>query len=209
MTFYKDKSYAGYYDGGRRLYNELLFWENGQRIIFSDKSVFEGRLEAVELRKDPKLEKEFEIIGRVKDNRESDISYYVNLTGLDTFGEEIYIVNYNLEDKNVLEFKEFLKENGYEENTLSPDNFEFLSYIKEDFQSIIYLIISISTIFLFFSSVRSYIKLNKKKYYLYKISNRGGNIFLANELNNIIFFFICSLIFFIFFILSKISPLNF
>lgn len=149
MTFYKDKSYAGYYDGGRRLYNELLFWENGQRIIFSDKSVFEGRLEAVELRKDPKLEKEFEIIGRVKDNRESDISYYVNLTGLDTFGEEIYIVNYNLEDKNVLEFKEFLKENGYEENTLSPDNFEFLSYIKEDFQSIIYLIISISTIFLF------------------------------------------------------------
>lgn len=101
----------------------------------------------------------------------------MNLTGLDTFGEEIYIVNYNLEDKNVLEFKEFLKENGYEENTLSPDNFEFLSYIKEDFQSIIYLIISISTIFLFFSSVRSYIKLNKKKYYLYKISNRGGNIF--------------------------------
>lgn len=113
LTFYKGESYASIYDRATTLTHRLISFEVEQKELFSDKSIMEKEPLAIQLKADPKYRDKFEVISKVKDSKEEDISYYVNLTSQDSFGDEVYLSSYSFGEGQVEELIKLLVDNGY------------------------------------------------------------------------------------------------
>lgn len=80
--------------------------------------------------------------------------------------------------------------------------------IKTDSQSRIYILITISVFFVYLSALREYVKLNRKKYYIYKLNLAQESVFLRNERDKLVFFAIISVLFFTFLKLTASTSLS-
>lgn len=208
LTFYKGESYASVYDRATILTHSLVSFEDESRELFSDKSIMGKEPLAIQLKADPKYRDKFEVISRVKDSKEEDISYYVNLTSQDSFGDEVYLSSYSLGEGQVEELVKLLVDNGYKLENLEPAFFEYIKMIKTDSQSGIYMLITISVFLVYLSALREYIKLNRKKYYIYKLNLAQESVFLRNERDKLVFFAIISVLFFTFLKLTDSTSLS-